>query len=198
MSAAILPFLTSGIDPLPERFDAEPLYRVDEEFVGTLAQRQIGFNDIFDHVGDFAVSHGGADQDTKFGVLVGTAADRDLIKFLAVLLDAQNADMADMMVAAGVDAAGNVDMQPADQFRGIVIGKTAGQLLRNRNRTRIGQRTIIQSRTGDDVGDQVDVGRSQPELVERLPQRGKVALWKALDKLGLATPNVNLVSDIIA
>src|ERR1700691_2170631 len=102
MSAAILPFLTSGIDPLPERFDAEPLHRIDEEFVGTLAQRQIGFNDILDHVGNFTVRHCGPDQDTKFGVLVGAAADRDLVEFLAILLDTENADMADMVMAAGV------------------------------------------------------------------------------------------------
>src|SRR5260370_38704866 len=52
-SPEILPFLTSGIDTLPERFDAEPLHRVDEKLIGTLAQRQIGFDNILDSVDDF-------------------------------------------------------------------------------------------------------------------------------------------------
>jgi hypothetical protein len=52
------------------------------------------------------------------------AADCDLEEFLAVLLDAENADMADMVMAAGIDAAGDVDMQPTDQLREIVIGET--------------------------------------------------------------------------
>src|SRR5579859_6947554 len=61
-SPDILLFLTSGINPLPERFDAKPLDRVDEQFIGACAQREIGFDDIFDHVGNFAVWHGGSDQ----------------------------------------------------------------------------------------------------------------------------------------
>ena len=47
-------FLTSGIDPLLEWFDAQPLHRIDEQFLGTVAQREIGFDDVFDHVGNFA------------------------------------------------------------------------------------------------------------------------------------------------
>ena len=50
-------------------------------------------------------------------VLVGTAADRDLIELLAVLLDAENADVADMVMAAGIDAAGNIDVQAAEIVR---------------------------------------------------------------------------------
>src|ERR1700761_5686538 len=85
MSVAILPFLTSGINPLLERFDAEPLHRIDEQFVGALAQREVGFDDILDHVGNFAIRNRRSDQHAKLGVLVGAAADRDLVKFLAVL-----------------------------------------------------------------------------------------------------------------
>src|ERR1700756_3329176 len=115
-SLTTLPFLTSGINPLLERFDAEPLHRIDEKFVRALAQRKISFDDILDHIGDFAVRNRGPDQDTKLGVLVGATADGDLIKFLAVLLDPENADMSDMVMTARIDAAGNIDMQPADQF----------------------------------------------------------------------------------
>src|ERR1700746_1799551 len=130
MSVAIFPFLTSGIDPSPQWLAAEPLHRIDEKLVGAVAQRQIGFNNVLNHVGDFAERHGGPDQNAELGILCGTAADRDLVKFLAVLLDAENADMADMVMAAGIDAAGNIDVQAADQLGGVVIGETPGQLLR--------------------------------------------------------------------
>src|SRR5579872_7185416 len=150
MSVMILPFLTSGINPLLERFDAEPLHRIDEKFVGALAQRKIGLDDILDHIGDFAEGDRGPDQNAKLGILVGAAADRDLIEFLAVLLDPENADMPDMVMAARVDAAGNIDVQPADQFGGVGIGKAAGQLLRDRDRTRVRQRAVIEAGAGDD------------------------------------------------
>src|ERR1700744_2719134 len=128
MSVAIFPFLTSGIDALPEWFDTEPLHRVDEQLVGTDAQSEISLNNVLDHVGDFALFDGGADQGADFGILVGAAADRDLIKLLAVLLDAENPDVTDMVMAAGIDAARNVDVQPPDQLGGIVIGKAPRQV----------------------------------------------------------------------
>src|ERR1700748_43495 len=94
-SPEIFPFLTSGIDSLPERLDAEPLHRVDEQFIGTGAQRQISLDDILDHIGALAIRHGGPDQGADLGILVGAATDRDLIEFLAILLDPENADVAD-------------------------------------------------------------------------------------------------------
>src|SRR4051812_33343612 len=109
-SSTIFPPLTSGIDTLPEWFDAEPLHRVDEQLVGARTQRQISLDDILDHVCDLAIGNGGSDQRAEHGALIGAAADRDLVEFLAVLLDAENADMADMVVAAGIDAAGDVDV----------------------------------------------------------------------------------------
>src|SRR5205085_5534472 len=108
-SGEILPCLTSGINALPEWFDAEPLDGIDEQFVRSRPQRQIGLDNVLDHVGDVGVSHRRPDQMAEFGVLVGAAADGDLVKFLAVLLDAEDTDVADMVMAAGVDAAGNVD-----------------------------------------------------------------------------------------
>src|SRR5262249_54844168 len=107
-SSTILPALTSGIDALPEWLDAGAFHRLDEQFVRPRPQLDIGGGDILDHVGDLCVRHRGADEFAQLGVLVGLAAERDLVKFLAVLLHAENADMSDVVVAAGVDAAGNV------------------------------------------------------------------------------------------
>src|SRR6187402_176743 len=123
LSSAIFPPLTSGIDTLLEGFDAEALHRVDKQLLRPLAQRQIGFHDVLDDVGNLVELDAGADQIAKRGALVGATADGDLVDLLAVLLDAENADMADMVMAAGIDAAGDVDVEPADQIGELVIGE---------------------------------------------------------------------------
>src|SRR5438445_7878881 len=164
LSSTIFPPLTSGIDALLEGFDAEALHRVDEQLFRPLAQREIGFHDVLDDVGDFVELDAGADQIAKRSAFVGTAADGDLVDLLAVLLDSENADVADMVMAAGVDAAGDVDVQPADQIGKLMVGKAPRQLLRDRDRARIRQRAIVEPRAGDDVGDQIDVRRREPKL----------------------------------
>src|SRR5579859_1945006 len=115
------PFSMSGIDAFPEWLDAGALERIDEQLVGAGAQRQIGGGDVLNHVGDLGIGHRRADQRAELGIIVGLAAERDLIKLLTVLLDAQNADMADVMMAAGIDAAGNVDVQPAEMALPVEI-----------------------------------------------------------------------------
>src|SRR5580704_7313339 len=117
----ILPCLTSRIDTLPEWLDAEPLDGVDEQLVGPLAQLHVSRDHVLDDIGNLRIGHRRADQGAELGVLVGAAADGDLIELLAVLLDAENADMADVMMAAGIDAARNVDVEPAEAARQIEI-----------------------------------------------------------------------------
>src|SRR5215472_12050687 len=114
---------TSGIDALPERFDTEAFDGVDEQLVGLLPQFAICFRDVLDHVGHLRIGHRRPDQRAERRILVGLAAERDLIELLAVLLDAENADMADMMMAAGIDAAGNIDVHPAEIALQIEIGE---------------------------------------------------------------------------
>src|SRR5438046_1239188 len=135
-SATMRPPLTSCIDALLEWFDADPLDSREENFIGPLAQLEIGRNDILDHIGHVCIGHGRPDQRAERRVLIGAAADRHLKIFFAILLDAEKADMADVMMAAGVDAAGNVDVQPPEIAREVEIAEAASQLLRHRNRAR--------------------------------------------------------------
>src|SRR4051812_15668483 len=196
LSSAIFPPLTSGINALLEGFDAEALYGVHEQLFGPLAQRQISFHDVLDDVGDLVELDAGSDQIAQRGTLVGAPADGDLVDLLAVLLDAENADVTDMVMAAGVDAAGDVDVEPADQIGEFVVGEAPRQLLRDRNRARIRQRAIVEARTGDDVGDQIDVRGCQPELVERLPQARQVALGDMRQRQVLLVAHANLTEGI--
>jgi hypothetical protein len=53
------------------------------------------------------------------------AAKRELVEFLAFLIDAEDTDMADMMVTAGIDAAADVNLEFADIRGEIRIGEAA-------------------------------------------------------------------------
>src|SRR5215475_8416468 len=85
ISSVIFPPLTSGIDALPEWLEAKPLHRVDEQFIRTGAQREIGLDDVLDDIRDLFELHRWPDQGAEFGFLVSAATDCDLVDFLAVL-----------------------------------------------------------------------------------------------------------------
>src|SRR5262245_52517910 len=147
-SSTMRPALTSGIDALLERFDAEALDGLDEGFGRPLAQLEIGGAGVLDHAGDPAVRHGGTENRAQPRGVVGPGADRHLIQFLAVLLDAEDPDVADMVVAAGVDAARDVDVQPPEAAGEVEILEAARDLLGDRDGARVGEAPIVEAGTG--------------------------------------------------
>ena len=96
------------------------------------------------------------------GFFISTAAEEDLVEFLALLVDAENADVADMMMAAGIDAAGNLDRQRADFLLPLGRAEALGDALGDVDRAGVGQRAIVETRAGDDVGDEAGIGGGQP------------------------------------
>src|SRR5262249_27855227 len=124
-SSAMPPALTSGIDPLLERLDADALDGIDEKLVRPRAQLEIGGGDVFDHVGDLTIGHRRPQNRAQLGVLVGAAAEGHLVVLLAVFLDAKDADVTDVMVATGIDAPGDIDVQPAEIAREIETAEAA-------------------------------------------------------------------------
>ena len=80
-------------------------------------------------------------------VLVARAAERDLVELVALLLDAENADVADVVVAAGIDAAGDLDLQLADLALPVERRRSAREIsLRDRDRAGVGERAIVEAR----------------------------------------------------
>src|SRR5262249_22495476 len=120
------PPLTSCIDALLERLDADPLDGREEYLVRPFAQFEIGCHYIFNHVRHLRVGHGRPDQRAERRVLVGAAADRHLEILLAILLDAEKADVADVMMTASIDAAGDIDVQPPEIAGEVEIAEAAG------------------------------------------------------------------------
>src|SRR6266568_1440241 len=119
------PALTSRIDTLPERLDTDTLDRLEKDLVRPRAQLEIGFDNVLDHIRHLGVGHRRTDQRAEHGILVRLAADGHLKELLAVLLDAEETDVADVMVAAGIDAARDIDVQPPEVAREIEIAKPA-------------------------------------------------------------------------
>ena len=77
-------------------------------------------------VGDLMLAEAGAHDLADAGVFRARAAEQELVEFHAFLVDAQDADMAGMMMAAGIDAAGNLDLQFADIVLAVQIGEALG------------------------------------------------------------------------
>jgi hypothetical protein len=109
------------------------------------------------------------------GLLGAIAADTDLVELGALLLDAENANVAGVMVAAGIDAARNLYLQIANLALPVAGGELARDFLRDRDRARIGQRTEVEPGTGDHVCDQTDIARRQLVLDEHVVDLAQVA-----------------------
>ena len=99
-----------GIDALLEGLDAEPVDDVDEALRRVVAPLEIDVDQPLTTSATSCAGHRRADDLADAGVVALAAADRDLVPLLAVLVDAEDADVADVMVAAGVDAAGDVEV----------------------------------------------------------------------------------------
>ena len=79
-----------------------------------------------------------------------------------------------MVMPAGVDAAGDLELQLA-QFLGLARGvETLGNALGQRDRAGIGERAIIKAGARDHVFDRVHIGRAKSGGVELAPQRVQV------------------------
>ena len=106
-----------------KNFDADAVEGVDEAFVG-IPVRDIGRDQALDHGGHFGGGKGAADHFADAGIVALTPAERDLVPLFAVLIDAENADGAEVMMAAGVHAPGDVEFQFANVVLIIQILET--------------------------------------------------------------------------
>ncbi len=154
-----------------------------------MALGHIGVDQASDNARNLVSSEGRADHGAEAGVRALLAADGDLIPLRAILVDAEDADVADMVMAAGVHAPRNVEFELADVVQVIKVVKGLLDGLRDRDALRIGQRAEIAPWTADDVGEQADIGRGQAVLASRLPERVQ------LTELDIGEDEVLLVRD---
>ena len=94
----------SPIDRLLEAIHADAAIGVDEAFAG-LADRAVLLDRALDRVDDAVLVEAGAGDLGLRGLLVARAAEQELVILAALPVDAEDADVARVVVAAGVDAA---------------------------------------------------------------------------------------------
>src|SRR5687767_14345853 len=101
----------SGIQCLLERIGAEPTISVEEALLGAAPAGKIGLDDGLDGPNHALTGERRPDDLAYSGRLVSAPPERDLVELLPLLVDAENADVADMMMAAGINAARDLDLQ---------------------------------------------------------------------------------------
>src|SRR3954468_6971691 len=168
------PLINVGIDEFLERRGTDAIHHVDEALSVAVPVREIAVDQTPDDVGHLGTRECRTDDFAKrcpepWAYLALVAADLDLIPLLAVLVDAENADMPDVVVAAGVHAAGDVEIELADVVQIVEIVEAPLDGLRDRDRFRVRQRAEIAARATDDVGEQPEVRRGETERTRFAP-----------------------------
>src|SRR5262249_9825875 len=97
-----------------ERCHADTAEGVEEAFA-VLALGDVGVEDASWRLRDFRLRHGRTDDLADRGIVAaGGAAERDLVPLLPALVDAEDADVTDGMVAATVHAARHLELDLAE------------------------------------------------------------------------------------
>src|ERR1700733_234624 len=99
----------------------------------------IDFQQALDRVGDLPLRHRRADDGAQGSIRAGGAADGDLIPLFAALIDAEDADVADVMVTAGVHAPGHLDVDLAQIVQIVVVVELLVDEFRNLDGAGIGE-----------------------------------------------------------
>src|SRR5258706_4253497 len=147
-----------------------------EEALAVLPQLFVGADHILDGIDDTFGIETRPEDFAQRRVLRARPAEQDLIILHAFAVDAQYADVADVMVAASIDAARNLDLELAEIVLAFEIGKATGDILRDIDRARIGHVAVIETQAADDVRHQPVVGCGEPERLKPSPEHGKVSL----------------------
>src|SRR5207244_6987219 len=130
--------MSSGINAFLEGFDAEPAHRVDEMLV-VMAAFDINIDEAGDDLGHLGGSKRRTDDFTQRGMVPLGAANGDLIPLLAVFIDTEDPDVADVMMSAGVHAAGYVERDASDVMQIVEVIESPLDRFGDRNGFRIGQ-----------------------------------------------------------
>src|SRR3954469_6144159 len=111
-----------AIDAFLEGLEADAMHHVDEALGFAVAAFEVAGDELLDHFGDVGACERGPDdpaqrrarRDFARPGLSLVAADLDLVPLLAVLVDAEDADVADVVMPAGVHASRDVQVELAD------------------------------------------------------------------------------------
>src|SRR5499427_4830212 len=154
--------ISVAINRFLEGLDADAVHHVDEALRFAVAARDVALDELFDDVGNLGAGERGADHLAQRCPDAGpdfalVAADLDLVPLLSVLVDAEDPDMADVVVTACVHAARDVHVDLADVVQVVEVVEALLDRLGHRDRLGVREGAEISARAGDDVGEQPDV-----------------------------------------
>src|SRR5215471_3924218 len=171
--------ISVAINRFLEGLDADAVHHVDEALRFAVAARDIAFDELFDDVGNLGSGERGADYLAERGPYAGphfalVAANLYLVPLLSVLVDAEEPDMADVVVTACVHAARDVDVDLTDVVQVVEVVEALLDRLGHRDRLGVREGAKISARAGDDVGEQPDVWRGEAQRTQVAPQAVEV------------------------
>ena len=146
---------------LLEWFDSYTPHHIDKPFDFAVAPREVQFDQLFHDIGHFILRHRRPQHFAQRSVIPLRSAYGYLVELRALLVHAQYADMADMVVAARVHATRYIEVEFTDVVLIIEIVEAALYRLRHRYGFRVGQRAEIATGTADNVGNHADIGRGE-------------------------------------
>lgn len=87
-------------------------------------------------------------------------------------VDTEDADIAHMVVAAGIHAAGDIKAEVAQVVQVIHVVKAPLNRFGNGDGFGVGQRTEVAARAADHIGESADIGRGESASPGFLPELG--------------------------
>src|SRR3546814_919428 len=121
---------TADINSVLEGVDADAAIGVDEAFAG-IAQLAVALDRAFDRIDDAVLVEAGAGDLGLRRILRARSAEQELVILGALAVDAQDADVPRVVVAAGVDAARDLDLQFAEVELAVPVREPSLNLLRD-------------------------------------------------------------------
>ena len=134
------------------------MHDIDEALGLAVAPLQVALDQFLHHGRHFRARERRTEHAAERRLRAGprlalVAADFDLVPLLAVLVDAEDADVTDMVVPAGIHAAGDIEIELADVMHVIEVIEALLDRLRHRNRLGVGKRAEVAAGAGNDVGE---------------------------------------------
>src|SRR3569833_1164798 len=137
-----------------------------DESLAVFALGAINLDDSFYGGSHFVLRNRRADHLTERRRAVYRAAKRDLVPLLTVLIDTENADVPDVVMAACIHATRHLDLDVTKIVEIVQIVELHLDLVGDLERAGVGETAEIQPRARNHVREGADVGRGESEAAQ--------------------------------
>src|SRR5438105_1778248 len=154
------------IEHFLERSEADAAHDIDQTIFGRRTDLQVVLQNLFDCTDDLRARERLPQHLTDARIVPGRATEHELVELLALLVDAEDADVADVVMTAGVDATRDLQVQLTEVVLVIDVLEAFHDREPDWDRTRVRETAVIEPGASDQVGQLVRVRRGEPERRE--------------------------------